>query len=718
MLAALALLGIAQVTFAIDRELLRPDARRMDGAEVAAVLVRHDGVVKRRDRQSLMWQKVRAGEEVRDGDGLFVAAQSFAEVRFVQGATMLVEDNSLVVVRGAGEPGVTVHDGGVSVATGGRALEVASRGARATLAPRTGARFVTSRGGASELEIMRGGAQQIGEGVQLIKDAARLVKPAPHARIYFTGARAEVAFAWEASGRVVFELADDRSFTRLLAVRALAGRELTMPSLAPGVYYWRVRAADATWTSATRMLLLLRDAPPEIIYPASGQVVFLPGARRALFRWSRVPGATGRYLVKIGHDPSLASPVLTREVEGEELSLEAFAEEGVYYWGVRVLDPERGAAPTSRAARFRLITEPLLAPPVLYEPELDEAPPPSRPHGWWWRLIGGVAAASELGPWPAVVLRWSAVEGADGYVIELSRDEKFARVVRRERVPRPYFRWSRAGPEVYFWRVRSVDAKGREGLFSAPRRIDGLVEVVPVAEITEAVREAPSPPLPLPPEPSFVPFGEPSFERGLVSIPAPAPEPELEPELEPESEPEPEPVSEPAPKPAPRKARAALRAGASAGVVLSGGARPAPAAAVELAYGLARSRRLWLVVRLGYHRKTLREASPRALKALQHAAVGSFGGRYDIFGRRLVSYATLAAEVAALFARLEIASRVASTSAALGLGAEAGLGVEWRSLGPGAAFVEARCAWLTRRVEGARFDGGGAQAALGYRFEL
>ena len=180
--------------------------------------------------------------------------------------------------------------------------------------------------------------------------------------------------------------------------------------------------------------------------------------------------------------------MIERDVDVPEATLPAFGPEGIYYWRARVLSAERGESPYSRSLPFRLILEPLPAAPELYDPEIEGeaeegAPPGAAPERedeppaggglrgdlLWW-LLGGVARASvptEL----TIVLRWSAVAGVRGYVIEIADSEDFKNVVVRAETREPYYRWRTASRRPHFWRVQSIDAKGRAGTFSSPRPV-------------------------------------------------------------------------------------------------------------------------------------------------------------------------------------------------------------------------------------------------------
>lgn len=113
-------------------------------------------------------------------------------------------------------------------------------------------------------------------------------------------------------------------------------------------------------------------------------------------------------------------------------------------------------------------------------------------------LLAAGAASAEPGevPQERVVLRWQSVPGAAGYDLQVSEELSFGRKVVDERLELAGYRLPPATGRRRYWRVRSVDADGRPGPWSATKTIEPLPVVtapVPAAE-PELIIDAPLPP--------------------------------------------------------------------------------------------------------------------------------------------------------------------------------------------------------------------------------
>ncbi|MBX7100201.1 MAG: hypothetical protein K1X89_20970, partial [Myxococcaceae bacterium] len=98
-------------------------------------------------------------------------------------------------------------------------------------------------------------------------------------------------------------------------------------------------------------------------------------------------------------------------------------------------------------------------------------------------LWAGLAGAQTA----RVVLKWRAVQGAKSYQVEVAKDADFKQVVARQTVSEPSFTWDELPQSNHYWRVRTVDAEGREGEWSSAHTVRAAVEApVPLEPAPEA----------------------------------------------------------------------------------------------------------------------------------------------------------------------------------------------------------------------------------------
>lgn len=93
----------------------------------------------------------------------------------------------------------------------------------------------------------------------------------------------------------------------------------------------------------------------------------------------------------------------------------------------------------------------------------------------WAAVLAAAPVRADDAAAAHVVLRWRGVPGASEYEIEIATDRQFARVVLSRRVGEPTFRWPEIPAVAHWWRVRSVDAEGRSGVWSGARAIAAVL---------------------------------------------------------------------------------------------------------------------------------------------------------------------------------------------------------------------------------------------------
>lgn len=136
-------------------------------------------------------------------------------------------------------------------------------------------------------------------------------------------------------------------------------------------------------------------------------------------------------------------------------------------------------------------------------------------------LLAAPGAVLGEEPGARVLLRWQAIPGASGYDLQVARDPAFAKRELEVRVELAGYRLGSSSDVRRYWRVRSVDAEGRPGPWSAAKTIEPIGAPPP----PDLVAPAPPPLLdvpPLPPHPVAAPSPAPAEPRAVLALGAPA----------------------------------------------------------------------------------------------------------------------------------------------------------------------------------------------------
>ncbi len=367
-------LGLALVTLLLVLD-YRSDPSPRGDAPALARLARAQGRVMRRPAGTLAWEPAGAGEGLHAGDSVYVPPEASASVEFAAGSTLEVEERSLVVIEPPepARPGtrLALLKGALSGSAGAAPIAVrAGGGTVAVLDPGAAARLETGPAG-PRLDVLAGRAR-LGDTAMAAGPRVRLDSPARNQRIWAARFPAAVVLAWDgsaASGLKV-EAARDTAFEPLLASAPAEPGQLDLRIPESGPWFWRVADAGGKPRSETRRLLVVEDRPPTPFSPMAGEIVLAPQGVQVPFWWTAVDGAA-RYRIEIAAEPSFGALAFSAAASGPGIWAALDLPEGVYYWRVRVDQPERGESPFSSHSTFRLIRRPLPDAPRLFDPTLE-----------------------------------------------------------------------------------------------------------------------------------------------------------------------------------------------------------------------------------------------------------------------------------------------------------------------------------------------------------
>jgi hypothetical protein len=500
LVADLAVAGVCALALVfVTTRLLAPFASGSAGIDRGpsmGQLERRLNDARQRFDRSLIWEALQPGDPIYEGDTVFVGALSQASITLHDGSHLEIDENSLVVMHQRAAEGVTTVElvrgaaagrsvsGALALRVGGNlvglgenaAVKVRATGQSLKIDVASGAARLTAEGHSTDLSAGQRGLVN-GAGPPSIEELAiSLTGPSADLRTFFSEVAPEVVFTWQsregADSRYIFELSRDFEFKTLVRSERCTVPRLALSGLDEGIFYWRVRSP--TGASDERKLILVRDRPPIAFRPAEAEVVDVSHGESLGFGWSEVENVN-RYLIEVALDGNFDSPIATGRPRHGAWLLDRALDEGRYCFRARSAEAERGTSPWSRTACFRLINNPILKAPKLFAPRREELPAPEPDKGSWlfsW-VLGEAYAADPKSS--AIVLRWETISGASSYLLEIAEDRGFKRPVLKQSVNVNYFRWAIVARRDYFWRVRAVDAAGREGETSEPVRIGSEV---------------------------------------------------------------------------------------------------------------------------------------------------------------------------------------------------------------------------------------------------
>jgi len=341
-----------------------------------AILAFKTGQVLSRAPGTLVWRAVRMGDALREREAVFVPPGAMARLALREGASLDIEENSLVVlepVEAAGEAdGVALLRGSVSGSGGKAPLGVRSPGGVAIFEPGTRGRLATAETGRPVVEIYSGRASVDGQTSLPSPSSVRLESPPSGQRFWTTGRMAPIPLLWDgaAAAGLRLEVARDRSFAGVVtSLPAERGAALFQPP-APGTFYWRIGDGAGGSRSEERLLLVLENRPPTPLSPLAGEIVLAPAGHETPFLWTAVEGAT-RYRLEIASDAGFEKPAFAADAEGPGLWTDPRLAEGVYWWRVRVADEDRPDSRPSLPVPFRIVQAPVPDAPQLFDPTIE-----------------------------------------------------------------------------------------------------------------------------------------------------------------------------------------------------------------------------------------------------------------------------------------------------------------------------------------------------------
>lgn len=446
----------------------------------------------RRISGGLVWERIRNNSPVYEADTLRTADASEAVIRFDDGTSLDMYENTMLrlsfrddertfeflggeisVSGSAGERGSV--SGGYTIRAGDKTIAV-PEGARASLVRTEETLSVEVLDGEISLVHDDGSSETVDRAkeleVNLSSGASRVVsrpvfplEPEQNARFLIEHAGpTPLKFTWNLEGGAdspcVLELSGNPEFEPV-AFSALSAERTLPVEITPGTWFWRVRSPDGT-VSAVRRFSLYADTPPRQILPAPDtEVLYRKMLPDLQFSWTGTQHADA-CIFEIASSPDFGNPLRKERTTVDRLTVGSLGE-GTWYWRVTPVYP-------------------MVLPEERPEPEV---------RSFVIRKRGDMAPLTATMPLPdsMFLLEVTAVKGMDfswtpdpeavEYELSVSRSPDMTDTAAVTTSVRPWI--SLSGPEaepfcrsgIWYWAVRWKDVEGNVSPYSESRPLHG-----------------------------------------------------------------------------------------------------------------------------------------------------------------------------------------------------------------------------------------------------
>jgi hypothetical protein len=286
-----------------------------------------------------------------------------------------------------------------------------------------------------------------------IAEAPRPAFPPDGQEYAYRSLKPSISFAWTAmkeASSYLFELSSEPSFAKPELRTRTTTSSLAVDSLGEGSWYWRVAPVHAFTVvgqvpaaSARRFAIAKRAAmaAPAVTAPFEGSLYQIQDVDGKGLSFSWIPEAEAvSYELLVSKERDLSSPLATVPAAQSYVSLSgaeaaALKRAAVYYWGLRWIDKEGNASPTSPGRALRGI-DGSIAIRLSFPPE-------------GYRVADSLIANTRFG--------WKSNVPART-VFQVSRDEAFQDVAYQETVTADTLIGRSWKSGAYYWRLRTFNA--------------------------------------------------------------------------------------------------------------------------------------------------------------------------------------------------------------------------------------------------------------------
>jgi len=486
-------------------------------------------IVQRRMSDRVIWDRLIRETPVYSNDMIRVGDNSEIDLH-VGGNDVTINENTLLRLRYEKETGefqIDLSSGSIGLVTDpeGGSVVLNIMGKQMKASPGTALNAAAGNDGVA-LQVSKGSAlieeegieREIGAGAAISMDSEGsirsepsvfIIQPKPNAFYRKnTGEPLNVVFSWnrlnlQPDETLRLEIAEDQNFIR--SVRTLNGlNNSAQAALSAGIWNWRITYNSAILGSGR---FTITDAEElELLSPAKNRQFFMESEPPKLyFQWSQMEDIS-YYIAEVDVTPEFRNPIIKKQITDTSFSDSSLGE-GLWYWRIMpVLSQanEGGGVTNPRSSSFRIVKNAEPQPPSLTfteEPVSAPAPPSQTTSQPQVLPIPFLAAPSERQPAEGyrigieelkkvtVNFRWSAVRGANGYILTIYKEADGERRQITQMGPENRTSWSMEiktlGRGNFIWRIEAVNV-GRNNIIEqhgTPAESRFVIDIPPAGPV-------------------------------------------------------------------------------------------------------------------------------------------------------------------------------------------------------------------------------------------
>lgn len=502
--------------------------------------------VKRKPQHSFVWEETETKEQLFQYDSVLTLENSSATVELEGDISIKLFENTLIVIEPAektnNDKNIHLHfaKGDLRSILKSKKLKLKSKDWQFTAEKGSDIAFRSLPNDQMEVEVHKGSVElkhqgrapiQVKQGTNIelqptgehksFQQAKDLLwkTTKENIKLYTYNENKKISLEYEGKAEAVEILYPDKTKQK----RLLRDEELTenqiREALTPGHYYLRLLSGNKVSRSQSIQIV---EAPEwNYFYPFPRDRIL--NHKKNLFSWEPVPGAK-KYRVDIQRsvDSNKAHESFITKKPHINMKLH---NRGPLFWQVTAIDPD-GAEMEGREKRLFYSIADALAAPILKDikkkrlPASKEEPKPNKkpqkdkesknqnlPETSFleklWNLILPTVYAQEKFSAAESFLyefQWEKVEGADFYLIEISKSKDFFNILDSDKVDGKSYQWESQEQGEVYWRVAGGSNDGKMGFFSPPQKVNlanikiSKIKKQKVAEKPELLpRKAPTP---------------------------------------------------------------------------------------------------------------------------------------------------------------------------------------------------------------------------------